>query len=187
MAHDVCPWRYAHLFDNPLRRLFHNPAKMLAGHVKNGMTVLDVGCGMGFFSIEMARLVGPEGKVHSVDLQQEMLDVLRQRAERKGVDERISTHRCTAENIGVITSIDFILAFWMVHEVPNQLALLTQLRSIASKNCRLLVAEPKIHVTEKDLANTIAVAENAGWIHAGEAHVRLSVSALFTTENEASN
>ena len=186
MPHDVCHWRYAYLFDNPIRRLFHNPAKMLGAYIKNGMAVLDVGCGMGFFSIGMARLVGSEGKVHSVDLQQEMLDVLRKRATRKGVAGRISTHRCTEDAIGVTSNVDFILAFWMVHEVPNQLTLLTQLRSIASSECRLLLAEPKMHVTTSDLGTTIDLARDAGWHHVSEPAVRLSISALFTTGNAAS-
>jgi len=183
---DVCHWRNAYLFDNPLRRLFHNPAKMLGAHVKQGMTVLDVGCGMGFFSIGMARLVGPEGRVHAVDLQQEMLDVLRKRATRKGIVDRIETHRCTDKNIGVTSSVDFINAFWMVHEVPDQKALLAQLRNVANPECFLLIAEPKMHVTEDDLQTTINVAEDAGWKHVGEAAVRLSISAMFTTGDVAS-
>ena len=51
--HGVCPWRHAYLFDNWLRRLLHNPKKMLGAHVRPGMTVMDVGCGMGVFSIGM--------------------------------------------------------------------------------------------------------------------------------------
>ncbi len=73
--HHICPWWYAYTFDNPLRHLFHKPERMLAGYVKPGMTVMDIGCGMGFFSIGMARMVGEEGAVISVDLQQQMLDV----------------------------------------------------------------------------------------------------------------
>lgn len=187
MPHDVCHWRYAYLFDNPLRRLFHNPATMLQAHVKRGMTVLDVGCGMGFFSIGMARLVGPEGQVHSVDLQQEMLDVLEKRAARRGVADNILTHRCTADSIAVKAKVDFILAFWMVHEVPNQLALFTQLRSVANSDCKLLIAEPKIHVTANDLAKTIRIAEDVGWKQAGESQVRLSISALFCTGEPAAD
>ena len=80
--HHVCTWWIAYTFDNPLRKLFHNPGKIFSDYVKEGMTVMDVGCGMGYFSIGMAKLVGANGKVIAVDLQQKMLDVLRRRAER---------------------------------------------------------------------------------------------------------
>ena len=47
----VCPWWLAYTFDNPLRRLVHNPEKMLQKFIKEGDTVVDIGCGMGYFSI----------------------------------------------------------------------------------------------------------------------------------------
>lgn len=179
MPHDVCPWRYAYLFDNPVRHLFHNPTRMLQSYVKAGMSVLDVGCGMGFFSIGMARLVGPEGRVHSVDLQEEMLDVLMKRATRRGVADQIQTHHCSSDALGFSAEVDFILAFWMVHEVPDQVALLTQLRSVARSGCKMLIAEPKIHVSLSDLRTTAEFAKEGGWEFLGEAEVRLSRSAVF--------
>jgi 2-polyprenyl-3-methyl-5-hydroxy-6-metoxy-1,4-benzoquinol methylase len=90
----VCPWWLAYTFDNPLRKLFHKPRIMLAPYVKEGMHVMDVGCGMGFFSIGMAKLVGDNGKVFSVDLQSKMLEITEKRARRAGVDRRIFIHRC---------------------------------------------------------------------------------------------
>jgi cyclopropane fatty-acyl-phospholipid synthase-like methyltransferase len=50
------------LDENPIRRLLHNPEKILGPYVKPGMTVMDVGCGMGFCSIAMAKMVGEDGK-----------------------------------------------------------------------------------------------------------------------------
>jgi ubiquinone/menaquinone biosynthesis C-methylase UbiE len=118
MTEHVCPWWGGYFIDNPLRRLLHNPEKILGPYVKPGMTAMDIGCGMGFCSIAMARMVGNEGKVISVDLQQKMLDVLLKRARKAGVAERIETHRCEADSLGVDTAVDFVLAFMMVHEVP---------------------------------------------------------------------
>ena len=54
----VCPWWFAYTFDNPLRRLLHNPRKILGPYVKEGDTAVDIGCGMGPFTVELARLVG---------------------------------------------------------------------------------------------------------------------------------
>ncbi|MBK7711908.1 MAG: methyltransferase domain-containing protein [Bacteroidales bacterium] len=70
----VCPATYSGSLDNFLRRLMHKPAKILSPFIKEGMTVLDMGCGPGFFTAELARLVGEKGKVIAADLQQEMLD-----------------------------------------------------------------------------------------------------------------
>jgi predicted O-methyltransferase YrrM len=72
--------------------LLQNPYKIIAPYVKPGMTVLDFGSAMGFFSLPMARIVGPAGKVICVDVQRRMLSVLRRRAAGAGLAERIETH-----------------------------------------------------------------------------------------------
>ncbi|MDI6793766.1 MAG: class I SAM-dependent methyltransferase, partial [bacterium] len=156
-----------------------NPQKMLRPYVSPGMTVLDIGCGMGFFSIGMARLVGHDGLVISVDLQQEMLDVLRKRAARTGVADRIQTHRCTPDDLGVTTKVDFILAFWMAHEVPDRTGFFQQLSSLLHADGHFLVVEPKMHVSSEEFQQTLKLAKAAGWKYAGDAHIRLSRSAVL--------
>lgn len=179
MKNRVCPWWYAYFFDNPLRRLFHNPKKMFQPYVSPGMTVLDIGCGMGFFSIGIARLVGSDGLVISVDLQQEMLDVLKARAARAGVADRIQTYRCSPDDLEVTAKVDFILAFWMAHEVPDQTGLFRQLRLLLHAEGHLLVVEPKMHVSSEEFQQTLETAKAAGWRYAGDAHIRLSRSAVL--------
>ena len=125
----VCPWWGGFFIDNPIRRLFHNPEKIVGLHVTAGMTAMDVGCGMGLFSIAMAKIVGESGLVISVDLQQEMLDVLRQRATVAGVANRIRLDKCEQNRLCVDAQADFALAFMMVHEVPDQRRLLAEIQS----------------------------------------------------------
>ena len=96
----VCPWWVAYTFDNPLRKIFHNPRKMLSAYIKAGMCVMDVGCGLGYFSIGMAKIVGETGKVIAVDLQQKMLDIMQKRARRAGLQDRIYPHLCQPDDIG---------------------------------------------------------------------------------------
>ena len=108
MVPHVCPWWGGYFIDNRLRRLLHKPEKILAAHLQPGMTAMDFGCGMGFFAIPMARLVGSRGRVVAVDLQQKMLNVLRRRAAAAGVAEQIRTHRCEPESVGVDQTVDFI-------------------------------------------------------------------------------
>ena len=86
MAAHVCPWWSAWFtINNPLRRLLHDPQQIVGPYVEPGMTVMDVGCGAGWFSIPMARMVGDQGRVLAVDLQPQMLDMVRRRREgRRG-------------------------------------------------------------------------------------------------------
>ncbi len=161
MSH-VCPWWGGYFLDNPLRRFLHNPEKIVGPYVQPGMTVMDVGCGMGFCSIAMAKLVGDQGWVIAVDLQQQMLDVLRKRAVKQGVSDRIQTHRCEADRLGIEVPLDFALAFMMIHEVPDQRRLLGEIQACLKPGGKLLVAEPKIHVPGKAFQQTIATAEELG-------------------------
>lgn len=158
----VCPWWGGYFIDNRWRRLLHKPERILAPYVKPGMTALDFGCGMGFFAIPLARLVGPEGRVIAADLQPQMLDSLGKRAARAGVAERIEMLRCEPDLIGVGEPVDFVLCFWSVHEVPDQRRLLAELNTCLRRDGRLLLAEPIGHVSRTAFEETVALAEEFG-------------------------
>jgi 2-polyprenyl-3-methyl-5-hydroxy-6-metoxy-1,4-benzoquinol methylase len=143
------------------------------------MTVLDIGCGMGFFSIALARLVGQEGMVISVDLQQEMLRVLKKKAVRAGVADRILPHRSSPEDLGITAKVDFILAFWMVHEVPGRAQLFRQLALLLRESGSFVIAEPKIHVSGEDFQETLEIAGKAGWSQVGDLQIRFSRAAVL--------
>jgi ubiquinone/menaquinone biosynthesis C-methylase UbiE len=66
----ICPVEYAVGLDNSVRRLLQNPRKILKPYIHEGMTVLDLGCGPGFFSIEIAKMLKDSGKVIAADLQE---------------------------------------------------------------------------------------------------------------------
>jgi ubiquinone/menaquinone biosynthesis C-methylase UbiE len=178
MAH-ICPWWGGYFIDNPIRRLLHNPEKILGPYVRPGMTVMDVGCGMGLFSIAMAKMVGDHGLVIAVDLQQKMLDVVRKRAEMHGVANRIRTHRCEANRLGIEVSVDFALAMMMVHEVPDQSRLLDEIHGCLKPGGKLLVAEPKIHVPGKAFAKTVTIAMELGFRPIGEPRVHGCRAVVF--------
>ena len=179
MSGHICPWWFSYTFDNPLRRFFHNPEKILGPYVAEGMTVLDVGCGMGFFSIGLAKLVGNKGFVIAVDVQQKMLNALEKRAEKAGVLHRIRIHRCESNKLGVEGPVDFILAFWMLHEVPDLNLFLHQARSCLKPNGKMLISEPKFHVSSKRFREILVSAEKSG-LKQGEALcLRFSRSAVL--------
>jgi len=129
------------------------------------MTVMDVGCGMGFFSLDMARMVGPDGRVVCVDLQPRMIKALVRRASKAGLADRIDERLCSPDSLGLddlAGHIDFALVFAVVHEVPDAPALLAQLHSLLKSEGRLLLAEPRGHVSEGKFQKTLDIAENAG-------------------------
>lgn len=175
----ICPWWGGYFIDNRLRRWLHNPEKIVGPYIKPGMMVMDVGCGMGLYSIAMAKLVGKQGRVIAVDLQQKMLDVLRQRAEKAGVADRIQRHKCEEDRLGVDAQVDFALAFMMVHEVPDQRRLLGEIQACLKPGGKLLIAEPRLHVSGKAFARTVALAAGAGLRTIEEPKVRWCRAVVF--------
>jgi ubiquinone/menaquinone biosynthesis C-methylase UbiE len=160
----VCPAELASSLDNRIRRWLQNPNEIVAPYVKEGMTVLDVGCGPGFFSIEMAKLVGPSGKVISADLQEGMLQELGNKIRGTVLEERIKRVKCDQDKINISDTVDFILAFYKVHEVPDKNSFFKQLRSVLSERGQLLLVEPKLfHVSQKAFELTTRVAEDNGF------------------------
>lgn len=179
MANHVCPWWLAYSFDNPLRRLVHDPERVVSPYVTRGMTVFDAGCGMGFFSIALARLVGDEGAIIAMDVQQEMLDTVGARARRAGLSGRIRLHRCEPDNLGVEALAGFILAFWMVHEVPDAQRFFRQARSRLAPGGKMLVVEPVVHVSASRFEAIVRSARDAGLTPCGSPAIRLSRSILL--------
>ncbi|SNS99167.1 Methyltransferase domain-containing protein [Anaerovirgula multivorans] len=159
----VCPAEQAGSLDNGFRRFFQNPSKILKPYIKDGMTVLDLGCGPGFFSVEMAKMVGKNGKVIAVDVQEEMLEKLKNKIKGTKIEKRIKLHRCEENRIGVTDKVDFILAFYMVHEVPNQEILLREIISILKPNGKAFIVEPKFHVSKEVFEETKKAVKRLGF------------------------
>ncbi len=166
----MCPVWVGYLLASPLRAIFQNPQKILAPYVTQGMHVLDAGCAMGFFSLPMARLVGPTGRVVCVDLQQKMIDSLSHRARRNGVGGRIQTRLCVSDSLGIADltgQIDFALAFAVVHEVPSASTLFAELYATLKPGGRLLFAEPRGRVSKYSFNESIETAEAQGFAVVG--------------------
>jgi ubiquinone/menaquinone biosynthesis C-methylase UbiE len=175
----ICPWWLAYTFDNPFRSFFHNPEKMLGSYVSKGMTVLDAGCGMGFFSIGLARLVGDTGCVIAADVQPKILAVMLKRSEKAGVSRIIRLHRSEPDCLGVERPVDFILAFWMVHEVPDPKLFFHQIHACLKPNGKILIAEPRFHVSAKRFQEIVVFAQEAGLSFCETPPIRFSRSAVF--------
>lgn len=166
-------------FDNPLRKLFQDPERILGGLVREGMTVADIGCGMGYFSVAMAKMVGPSGRVLSVDLQEKMLQYLKKRASRAGVIERITTVLAEPDDVKITGQADFMLAFWMVHEVKDIPRFFGQVTATLKPGGKVLYVEPRMHVTQKRFEEILGHAKDAGFAENDGPKVGMSRSAVL--------
>jgi ubiquinone/menaquinone biosynthesis C-methylase UbiE len=175
----VCSVEHAGQFDNRLRRWLQNPQKILAPYIQPRMTVLDVGCGPGFFSIEMARMVGVSGRVIAADLQDGMLQKLREKIQGTELEKRIVLHQCGRQRVGWTEPVDFALAFYMVHELPDQNAFFQEIGSLLTSNGHILIVEPPFHVSKAAFADTVKTARNAGLIPVAKPRVLFNKTVLL--------
>jgi ubiquinone/menaquinone biosynthesis C-methylase UbiE len=163
MDEHTCPWWFVHTFDNPVRRLVQDPTRILGGMVKEGQTAVDVGCGAGYFTLALADAVGAQGRVLALDLQPKMLTMARRRAKRQELDSRIEFRLCEPLHLGLREPVDFVLAFWMVHEVQDQSAFLQEIGAALRPSGRLLIAEPLVHVPRRRFEETVALSTTLGF------------------------
>jgi ubiquinone/menaquinone biosynthesis C-methylase UbiE len=176
----VCPVGLASPLTSKVRRWLQDPQKILSPFVRDGMTVLDIGCGPGFFSIALAEMVGRTGRVISVDLQDGMLQELSRKIRGTELAKRIHLVKCERNKINVSEKIDFGLAFWMVHEVPDKQPFFEQLKSILNEKGQILMVEPKLfHVSRREFETTITLAEHAGFVVDRGPRLLLSWSAVL--------
>jgi len=158
----VCPVILAGHLDNRIRRWLQNPRTILGPYIKEGMTVLDVGCGPGYFSLEIAQMVGKSGRVIAADLQEGMLHKLRTKIKGTELEERITLHLCEKKKLGLTEHVDFVLAFYMVHELTDQNSFLREIKSILKPDGGVLIVEPPIHTSGSAFEAFIRKAQDAG-------------------------
>ncbi len=182
MSKRVCPYWVGYWLANPLRRLIHNPDKILAPFVTDGMTVLDVGPGMGFFSLPMAEMVGPGGKVVCADVQERMLRSLQKSAEAARLADRIVLRVCRPDSLCLDDfegKIDFALAFAVVHEIGDVPKFFAELFAVLKPGALCLVAEPKGHVYLREFEDSIAIAGQKGLRRIGSIQITWSHTAIL--------
>ncbi|MCX5860416.1 MAG: methyltransferase domain-containing protein [Proteobacteria bacterium] len=161
----ICPWWLGYFLVSPFRKLLDHPEKTLSPHVREGMTVLDVGPGMGYFTLPLAKFVGPSGRVIAVDLQEKMLSGLQRRAKRAGLSERIECRLASEKSLNLADlagRINFALAYYVVHEVPDAERFLSEIASTLAPGGRLLIVEPSGHVSRENFGKTLNLAHKAG-------------------------
>lgn len=138
---------------------------------------------MGFFTVALARLVGPDGRVQAVDLQAQQLRRVARRASAAGLDGRVRLVQAGEASLGLEGPLDFVLAFWMVHEVPDQARFFGEVAAALAPGGRLLIAEPRFHVTGAEFARMLTQAQAHGLTGPRiDDQVRLSRAVLLARE-----
>jgi ubiquinone/menaquinone biosynthesis C-methylase UbiE len=164
VAH-TCPWWFGYFLLNPFRRLVQKPSRILRPFLRPGMVVVEPGCGMGFFTLDLVRMVEPGGRVVAIDLQEEMLGGLRRRAARAGLEGRIDARLARPDRLGIDDlngQVDLVLAFYVVHEIREQAAFFAEIAAALKADGAVLVVEPPLHVSRAGFEASLAAAGGAG-------------------------
>ena len=135
------------LLDHPARMRYRDPVSTLGPFgLGPGQTVLDLGCGTGTFTVEMARQAGRAGRVHAVDIQAPMLDAARARVNDAGYAQRVHFHHCGAYRLPLERdSVDVAVLIATLSEMPQPLFALEELRRVLRPGGRLAVSEEMLH------------------------------------------
>ena len=180
--HFVCPWQAGPILTSSIRKLAHNPKRIISPYVSEGMIAMDIGCGMGFFTLPMSCMVGKNGKVIAVDLQSEMLEGLKKNAVKAGADN-IIPHQCAQNSLRIEQwkgTVDFVSVFYMLHEVPDPERLLNELRTVMSSKGKLLFVEPVVHVRAATFQKSVKMITGCGFSAVETLKITFSRAVLFS-------
>ncbi len=182
MGHRICPWWLGYLLISPLRRWFQDPVEIIEPYIREGMTVLEPGPGMGFFTLGLARLAGTSGRVVAVDVQPRMIAKLKRRLAKAGLLERTDARLASPDSLGLQdlqANVDFVLAMAMVHEMPNSARFFAEVAQAMKPGATLLLAEPAGHVTKAAFDAELQDAAAAGLELKDRPAIRRSHAALL--------
>lgn len=160
-----CPLYVHYFLINPLRRLVESPRKLAGPYVRPGMTVLDVGCGFGFLTLPLARMVGDAGRVLAVDVEPRAVEKLEKRARRAGLSQRIRASVCQSADLGLAGfegQVDLITAIHVLHEFEDLAGFASQAVRLLKPDGRMLVVEPKGHLKAGQFAAELECCRQAG-------------------------
>lgn len=185
MSKRVCPWWLGYFLASPIRRWMTDPKALLAPYVREGMTVLEPGPGMGFFTLELARLVGAKGRVIAVDVQEKMLSRLKKKARKADLGARIDARLVPADSMGLedlAGSADFTLAYAVVHEMPSSERFFQEIAAASRPGAQVLLVEPAGHVSDPEFEEELRFAQQAGFTVMDRPSISRSLAAVLKKE-----
>ncbi len=143
------------------------------------MHVLDLGCGPGVYTLALARMVGENGKVIAADIQKGMLQIVQKKIRDTPLEKIIELHQTSQGSLNLSLKADFILAFYVLHEIPGKENLYRELHSLLKPGGKLLIIEPKGHVTKQEFKTMVIQFESLGLHSENCAGVFFSCTALL--------
>jgi ubiquinone/menaquinone biosynthesis C-methylase UbiE len=135
-------YRGADWLDRPNRDEVQKPEHVLdvlGAH--EGQTVADVGCGSGYFTVHLAKRVGPRGRVYATDLQPEMLKLLAEKLAASKITNVTSVLATEDDAKLPPGSLDLVLLVDVYHEVPKPPVTLAQIRRSLAPGGHLALVE----------------------------------------------
>ncbi len=181
---NICPVEKAGMLDSFFRRIIQNPRKIVKPYVKEGITAMDLGCGPGFFTVEMAKIVQNSGKVFAVDVQEGMLDLLAAKIKGTQYQDTVTLHIAKTDTLDFQGKVDFILAFYVIHEI-NRDNLFSELKSMLKPNGKILIVEPNFHISKKVYNEMLHALKEEGFEIISKPKIFLSRGVYIkTTKNE---
>ena len=157
------PIEKAGALEGRLRGLLQNPGRILRRYIKPDMTVLDLGCGTGFFTLEIAKMLNKRGKVIAADVQKGMLEILRRKLQNSELQKQIQIHNNPENTLNLTEKVDFIFAFYSFHEMSYIDNIISELTGLVKPETKILISEQKWHVSKDTFNRIIQKMENNGF------------------------
>jgi ubiquinone/menaquinone biosynthesis C-methylase UbiE len=178
------PHQFAGLLDLPLRRQYLDPGEVLGMYgVSSGMALLDVGCGTGIFTVEMARMLGDQGHVHAVDIQPFMIERTRARVASAGIEHLVQLHQLGVYDLPLRDdTIDLAILISTLGEILDKPAALSELRRVLKPGARLGVSDELLFTTYLLSGSTRRWVEDAGFRFIAKTGSPLCYHMVFSNE-----
>ncbi len=135
-------WKGAEWLMRRVREEEEGPSKMRAQlHVKPGMVVCDMGCGNGYHTLPLAEMVGEKGKVYAVDVQPEMIEMLKQNIASKGLKNIVPINGLYHDPKLPPNTCDMILMVDVYHEFSHPVQMLAGMRAALKPDGQIVLCE----------------------------------------------
>jgi ubiquinone/menaquinone biosynthesis C-methylase UbiE len=178
------PLEKARFLESRFRLLVQNPRKILKKHIRPNMTVLDLGCGTGYFTLEIARLLNKRGKVIATDVQKGMLEILKQKLINCDLQLQIQIHNNAENNLNIAEKVDFIFAFYSFHEMKYIDNIISEFAKIVKSDTKILISEQRFHVSKYMFNSIIQKMTNSGFEICDRPRIFLSRTVIMRIRNQ---
>lgn len=134
------------LLDNFIRRLISPPERWISKYISTGISVADIGCGPGYFTIPMAVAVGKKGKVYAEDSDPRSIEAVRAKSREHALQKIIEAHCASAANLAPIPdrSVDFAFANGVLCCMADHAGALAEIKRILKPDSLAYISVTKV-------------------------------------------